>query len=216
MLRAFAPLLASAFILFPPFASAAPRIAIVRVGEIYRDLVSTKTMNEELEKERQTIIKDERAVHLRKILTEMKELYDELAKKRGAPMDDATRKLAQNFEQKRQESQTLQHEFQLFETEKKKEINRKMVEAMRASLEKISAATVKVAGERGYDATFDISGNSNTGVPILLYAKQPEDITEQVVAVLKDSGEPSVTSATDTPAGPAPTPETPAAAPAKP
>jgi len=213
MLRVFAPLLASAF-LISQSAVAAPKFATVRVGEVYRDLVSTRKMNEELEKERQTIIKDERAVHLRKILEEMKHLYDELQKKRGAPADDVSRKLAQAFEQKRQESQTLQQEFQAFETEKKKEINLRMVTGMRAALVKISTAANKVAGEKGYAGAFDVSGNSNSGVPVILYVKNPEDITEQVVAALKDSGEPSVAPISDTPAAPATTPEAPA--PAKP
>jgi Skp family chaperone for outer membrane proteins len=218
MLRVFAPLLASAF-LISQSASASPKFATVRVGEIYRNLVSTKTMNEELEQERQTILKDERAVHLRKVLDEMKQLYEELQKKRGVPADDASRKLAQAFEQKRQESQTLQQEFQLFETEKKKEINRKMVTAMRSSLEKISAAAKRVSGEKGYDGAFDISGNSNTGVPVILYVKGSEDITEQVVAALQDSGEPTVAPVSDSPVAPAPAapaPETPAPTPAKP
>ncbi|HVJ44915.1 MAG TPA: OmpH family outer membrane protein [Luteolibacter sp.] len=211
MLRASASLIAFAFLLSLPI-SAAPKFATVKISEIYRNLVSTKKLTADLELERQAILKDERAEHLRRMLAELKSLYEELQKKRGVATDDETRKLAQAFEQKRQESQTLQQEFQLFETEKKKEINSKMVTSMRASLEKIAAASRKVAQEKGFDGAFDVSGNSNTGVPVILFVKNDNDITEEVVAALKDAGEPTTPAISDSPA--APTPEAPAPAPA--
>lgn len=204
MIRAAALFLASTALLALPV-SAAPRFATVRVADIYRNLESTRALNDRLDKERKDIALDERAIHLRKILEELSILYKELQKKREAPVDEVTRKLAQSFEQKRQESQTLQQEFQLFETEKKKDINRRMVVSMRESLGKISSVSERIAKELGYDCAFDVSGSSNTGVPVILYVKDGKDITEDVVAALKDSGEPS--------APPAPAPGTPAATP---
>lgn len=215
MLRVSASLVAFAFLLSLPV-TAAPKFATVKVSEIYRNLVSTKKLTGEMELERQSILKDERAEHLRRMLAEMKSLYDELQKRRGAAADDESRKLAQAFEQKRQESQTLQQEFQLFETEKKKEINSKMVISMRASLEKIAAASRKVAQEKGFDGAFDVSGNSNTGVPVILFVKNDNDITEEVVAALKDAGEPTAPAISDSPAAPTPVAPAPAPAPAKP
>lgn len=223
MIRAAVLFLASTALLALPV-SAAPRFATIRVAEIYRNLESTRTLNNQLDKERKDIALDERAIHLRKILEELSTLYKELQKKREAPVDEVTRKLAQSFEQKRQESQTLQQEFQLFETEKKKDINRRMVLAMRESLKKISSVSERIAKEQGYDCAFDVSGNSNTGVPVILYVKNGKDITEDVVAALKDSGEPTALPATaePSPGTPAATPpagevpQAPAPAPAKP
>ena len=189
MLRAalaFIPLTAA--LILP--AAAAPKFAIVRVTDIYRSLTSTQTLLSGLQKERDEIIKDERGIHLRKILGELESLQKQLQAKREAPIDDATRKLAQEYEIKRQEAQTLQEEFQIFDAEKKKEINRKMVVSMRASLEKINAASRKISQEQGFAATFDSSGNSNTGVPVVLYTKDAKDITDEVIAVLKDAGDP--------------------------
>lgn len=178
-------------------ATAAPKFALVRIAEIYRNLDSTHTMLAEIQKERTEILKDERAVHLRKVLDELKQLQVQLQAKRDTPVDDTIRKLAQQYEIKRQEGQTLQEEFQIFDAEKKKEINRRMVAAMRASLTKIEETARAIAGEQGFDATFDSSANSNTGVPILLYAKDAPDITKDVVARLQDAGESSGTPATD-------------------
>lgn len=217
MFRATTLLLFSIALAVP--AMAAPRFAVVRITDIYRNLTSTHTMMAELQKERNEIIKDERATHLRKILEELKEIQKQLQERKDAPIDDTTRKLAQSFEMKRQEAQTLEEEFRTFDSEKRKEINRKMVVGMRASLSKIDTAARKISQEQGFDATFDSSGLSNTTVPILLYAKKPNDLTDDVIAFLKDSGEPSgapATAPTATPDPAAGTAPAPSAAPTAP
>lgn len=186
-------------------ASAAPRFAAVRIVDIYGKLESTVSRQKELQKEQTEILKDERAEQLRRMLTELQDLQAQLQAKRNSPVDDATRKLARDFEIKRQETQTLQQEFETFRAEKTKEINRRLVLAMRASLDKIAATSNRLAKEQGFDAAFDSSGKSNTGVPILLYAKNAKDITEDVVAALKDAGEPTVAAeGAATPEAPAP------------
>ena len=185
-------------------ASAAPRFAAVRIVEIYGKLESTIARQKELQKEQTDILKDERAEQLRRMITELQEIQGQLQAKQNSPVEDATRKLARDFEIKRQETQTLQQEFEAFRAEKTKETNRRLVIAMRVSLDKISATSNRLAKEQGFDAAFDSSGKSNTGVPILLYAKDAKDITQDVVAALKDAGEPSVAEGTPTPEVPAP------------
>lgn len=213
MLRATTLILLSLATAVP--AMAAPKYAIVRVTDIYRNLTSTHTMLESIQKERDEIMKDERAVHLRNVVEEMSKLQSQLQAKRDSPVDDNVRMLAQQYEIKRQEGQTLQEEFETFESEQKKEINRRMVAAMRSSLSKIDSATRKIAEEHGFDAAFDSSGISNTGLPILLYSKNAQDITKDVVARLQDTGEPSGPppatasdpSAPTAPVAPAPAPD---------
>ncbi len=202
MLRATMLILLSLASAIP--AMAAPRFALVRIADIYRNLDSTQAMLADIQNGRAEIIKDERAVHLRNVLEELKQLQAQLQAKRDAPVDDTIRKLAQQYEIKREEGQTLQEEFQTFDAEKRKEINRKMVEAMRVSLTRINETAVAIAREQGFDAAFDVSANSNTGVPILLYAKSAPDITKDVVARLHDAGESSTAPATDATATPLP------------
>jgi len=93
MLRATTLILLSLVSALP--AMAAPRFAVVQVTEVYRNLTSTQTMLAEIQKERAEILKDERAVHLRNLLEEMKALQAQLQAKRDAPVDDTIRKLAQ-------------------------------------------------------------------------------------------------------------------------
>lgn len=183
-------------------AAAAPRIALVRVKDIYSGLPSTAAMQQEIKAERDQIMKDQRAEELRKTINDLQGIQAKLSDKNN-PLDEATsRKLARSYEIKRQEAQTLQKEFESFRSEQEKQINRKMVAAMRASLDKIMEIAQKISKERGYDLVFDGSGNTNTGVAFVLYQKESPDITDDVKAALQDA---------------APKPESsPAPAPAKP
>jgi Skp family chaperone for outer membrane proteins len=168
-------------------ASAAPRIALIRVKDIYTDLPSTAAMQQEIKGERDQIMKDQRAEDLRRTISELQSLQARLSDKNN-PLDEATgRKLARSYEIKRQEAQTLQKEFENFRAEQEKQLNRKMVAAMRASLDKITETSRKIAKEQGYDVVFDGSGNTNTGVPFVLYQKTSPDLTDAVKAALQDA-----------------------------
>ena len=211
MIRAAAKLFLLLVFALP--AAAAPKFATVRIGDIYRHLQSTIDFHKGIESERAAIIKDDRAVYLQKVVEELKAIQTQLQARREAPVDDAMRKLARDYEIKRQEGQTLQEEFETFKAQRQKEINARMVPAMRVSLNKISDTTRRIAKEQGFDGVFDSSGLSNTALPVLLYVKNAKDITPDVVAALKDAGDPSVS---DPPPGspdptlaPAPSPAAP-------
>lgn len=165
-------------------ANAASRFALVRVRDIYVALPSTISLQQDVKKQRDEIMKDERAEQLRKIIGELQTLQAQLSDKAN-PLDEATnRKLARAYEIKRQEAQTLQQEFENFKSEKEKMINQKMVAEMRASLERIVQISQKIAKEKGYDHAFDSSGNTNTGLPFILYSKDQPDLTGEVQAAL--------------------------------
>ena len=184
-------------------ATAAPRFAVIRVKDIYTDLPSTAALQVEIKKEREDIMKDRRAEDLRKILGELQELQAQLSDK-SKPLDEATtRKLARTYEIKRQEAQTLQQEFESFKAEQDKVINRKMVAGMRASLDRIVKTSKQIAKERGFDTVFDSSGDTNTGVPFVLYSKNAPDLTADIMSALK-AGEAAAT--TTKPAVPPVTP----------
>ena len=167
-------------------AEASPKFALVRVKDIYSALPSTTALQDQVKKERDSIMKDERAEHLRKIISELQTLQSQLSDK-SKPLDEATSKtLARNYEIKRQEALTLQQDFEGFQTEQEIAINKKMVSAMRESLDRIAKVTAQIAKERGYDTVFDSSGNTNTGVPFVLFSKNAPDITQDIQAALKD------------------------------
>ncbi|MES2475683.1 MAG: OmpH family outer membrane protein [Verrucomicrobiota bacterium] len=172
-------------------AGAAPRLALVRVTEIYAALPSTISLKDRIKSEREQIMRDQRAEKLRKIVSELQTLQGQLSDK-AKPLDEVTaRSLARAYELKRQEALTLQQDFESYQSEQEKEINRRMVTGMRASLDQIAEVTRTVAKERGFDAVIDSSGNTNTGVPFVLYSKNAPDITADVNAAIKDLATPA-------------------------
>ncbi len=168
-------------------AAAAPRIALVRVREIYAGLASSAALQEQVKKEREEIMKNERAEQLRKALGELQAIQAQLSDKTKRPDPELSVRLARSYEIKRQEAQTLQKDFEGHKDEQEKLINRKMVTAMRESLDKITSTAQKIAKDKGYETVLDSSGDSNTGVPFVLYAKDATDYTAEVTAALKDS-----------------------------
>ncbi|MGD7652735.1 MAG: OmpH family outer membrane protein [Verrucomicrobiales bacterium] len=168
-------------------AAAAPRVALVRVKEIYAELPDTALIKDSVKKQRDGIMRDQRADELRRIIAELKELQNRLSDKNNPPDKESGPALARNYEIKRQEAQTLQKEFENFRKQREKEINRAMVVAMRELLDKIVATSGRIAKEQGYDTVLDSSGNTNTGVPFVLYSKESPDLTDAVKAALRDS-----------------------------
>lgn len=169
--------------------AAAPRFAVVRVRDIYTSLHSTQSLDKRVREEQAAIMKDQRAVELRRMLDELKEIQSRLADQNNPPEEAEGRKLAQRFELRRQEAQTLQREFENFRSEEEKAINTRMVAEMRATLNRIAETARGIAKERGIDLLLDRSGNTNTGVPFVLAAKEAPDISEDVLGALRDAGE---------------------------
>ena len=166
-------------------AAAGPLVAVVRVRDIYAALPETAELQKQVKQERDAILKDPRADELRRIIGELQDLQARLSDKKNPPDDATAIKLARQYELTRQEAQTLQRDFESFRTEREKDINRKMVAGMRASLALIHETAREVAAGQGCNLVLDNSGNTNTGVPFLLYQKNPPDLTPAVIAALE-------------------------------
>jgi Skp family chaperone for outer membrane proteins len=85
---------------------------------------------------------------------------------------------------KRQEKGTLEHDFEQFRREREKEINRRMIAAMRESLDRILEVAGRTARVHGCALVIDSSGNTNTGVPFILHQKNARDLTDAVKTAL--------------------------------
>jgi Skp family chaperone for outer membrane proteins len=144
-------------------------------------------LQQHIKTERDEIMKDQRATDLRRIISELQDLQARLSDKNNPLSEEVSRKLARSYEIKRQEAQTLQKEFEQFRSEREKEINRKMVAGMRASLDEIMETSRKIGKEKGFDLVFDGSGNTNTGVPFVLSSRKSPDLTDDVKAALEDA-----------------------------
>ncbi len=172
-------------------ASAAPRFALVRFRDIYNALPSTAVFQQQLKKERDEIMKDQRAEQLRKAIGELQALQAQLADKVN-PLDEVTRRgLSRTYEIKRQEAQTLQQDFESFKAEQEKAINRKLVTGMRATHSRILEVAREISTRRGFDSVFDSSGNTNTGLPFVIFNKNATDLTADIQAVLSAAEPPA-------------------------
>jgi len=166
--------------------AAAPKFAVVRVTDIYRELPSTAEMQKDLKSQRDAILQNKRAVQLRGIIGELQVLQSQIQAKKNEIESESGKKLVRDFEIKRQEAETLRQEFEEFRESEDKRINKVMVETMRSSLDRISGAAQQIAKERNIEGVFDVSGNSNTGLPFVLYIADSEDLTEGVIELLAE------------------------------
>lgn len=165
---------------------ATPKFAVVKVTDIYRGLPSTAAMQKNIQAQQEEILKNKRAESLRTILAEMEALQGQLSANKDDLESELGKSLIRSYEIKRQEAETLRKEFEEYRAEEEKRLNKALVTATRASLNKISAAAQQIAKERNFDGVFDTSGNTNTGLPFVLYAKDAEDISEDVIALLAE------------------------------
>lgn len=164
--------------------SAAPKFALVRVTDIYRGLPSTAAMQKSIKAQQDEILKNTRAENLRTILAEMEALEVQLRANKDDLESELGKSLVRSYEIKRQETETLRQEFEEYRAAEEKRINKELVLATRASLNRISSAAQQIAKERNLDGVFDTSGNTNTGLPFVLYAKEAEDISDDVIGLL--------------------------------
>lgn len=164
-------------------AVAAPKIAVVQVGEVYRSLDRTKEMNAALSAKREALLKDPRLDAYREAFKELEELQNGLIK--VAEHDRLTReRLMQSFNLKRQEALTLKREFEEFQRLETKKIDQEMVTRMEAILVEIRQTAEALGKKNGYDWVMDISGKTNTGLPLVLYSKPTDDITTDVLSAM--------------------------------
>jgi Skp family chaperone for outer membrane proteins len=166
---------------------AGPLVAVVRVRDIYAALPATEELQKQLKQERDAILLDPRAEELRRVIAQLQDLQAKLSDKKNPPDEATALKLGRQYELTRQEAQTLQRDFESFHTERKKDINRRMVAGMRESLTLIHETARKVAAAQGFQVVLDSSGNTNTGVPFILYQKNPTDLTDAVIKALEES-----------------------------
>jgi Skp family chaperone for outer membrane proteins len=165
-------------------AAAPPKVAVVRVADVFRQLEGTVKANQALQAKRAEITRDRRLVAYNALYADLQVRGKQLAAEAGK-LDAATRgKLEREFAIKRQEAKSLLDDFESFRAERTKEINAEMVQGMKQRLDEIRRTAEKIAADEGYDWVFDGSGNTNTGVPLLLYARNPSDLSDRVLAAL--------------------------------
>ena len=167
-----------------PVPAQAPRVAVVRVADIHRQLEATTRANEALKAKQEEIKKDPRLARWNEMYADLELRRKQLQSTTARIDPEARLKLEREFAIKSREANALRADFESFSTARDREINAEMVAGMKQRLRLILETADKIARDNGYDWVFDSSGISNTGVPLLLYAKNAEDLTDRVAAAL--------------------------------
>jgi Skp family chaperone for outer membrane proteins len=188
-------LVAFAFLLATCLASAQPpRVAVLRVHDVFRQLEATIRANEILKAKREEISKDQRLAAHSRMISDLDLRRKQLAAANSKLDAAARRKLEREYAIKSREANSLRADFESFHAERTREINAEMVAGMKERLLLIRETAEKIGRDEGFDWILDSSGNTNTGVPLLLYAKKANDITDRVIATL--AGPPPAASTT--------------------
>lgn len=187
MFRLVVPMLLAALI---GSAAASPKVAVVQIAEIHRSLDSTKEQEAAIKAEREALATDARLSAYRSVLLELenisKKLKESLADTAN-PDNSVSEALKRDYSLKLQEASTLHREYETFRSDRLREINAKMVSQMQASLNLIHAKAAEIGKQQGVDWVLDSSGHTNTGTPFILYAKNPLDLTNDVLKALGQS-----------------------------
>ncbi len=162
----------------------APRVAVLRVSDVYRQLEATTRANELLKAKREEINKDGRLAKSNAMHAELELRRRQLQSSTNKIDPEARLKLEREFAIMSREAIALRADFESFQAARTRAINQEMVDGMKQRLQLIRDTAGKIATESGYDLILDSSGSSNTGVPLLLYAKSADDLTDRVVAAL--------------------------------
>jgi Skp family chaperone for outer membrane proteins len=162
----------------------APRVALLRVDDVYNQLAETARSVELLKARHAEIDKDPRLANSEALIADLDLRRKQLQSINSKITPDARMKLEREFIIKLREATALQADFEGYKAARTREINTEMVAGKKQRLQLIRETAERMAKESGYDWILDSSGNSNTGVPLVLYAKGADDLTDRVVAAL--------------------------------
>jgi len=174
-------------------ATADTRIAGARVDEIFKRLKAAHELEIRVATERAGIQKDPRLDACRQALLELESLQKRIIEtsRAGGPDAMPLQRLQREFAVKRGEAITLQREFDEFRARRTKEINLLYVEEAEKLLTEIHRKASEIAAKEGYDLLLDTGGSTNTSMSFVIYAKNPIDITDQVMAGFELAADPA-------------------------
>jgi len=159
------------------------RIAGVEIDRAFREFQLTSEAMSEFNKERRAIAAGSRAGELSKLADEVKQVDQAVA---DVAKDDksARARALRVAELKREEYRALEKALRETRAKRTTELNRRLVAASRRLLAQVCEVAAEVGRERGYDLVVDTSGQTNTRIPLILYARKLPDITTEVIARL--------------------------------
>jgi Skp family chaperone for outer membrane proteins len=170
------------------------RIVTIDLNKAFNDYYKTPVATEKLKQTMDSYKKehDDMVANYRKQIDELNKLREE---------QDKTEYTAEVREQKRKavaeklaESQKLQRDIEEYDRTHQ-DILKDQTQRMRLTIVKeITDTVTKEARDQGYQIVLDKSGNTLNGVPVIVFAQDPLEITDDIVKIL-NKNQPKTTEA---------------------
>lgn len=191
------------------------KIGTVDMQALFKEYHVTNEAQKEINVARAQIQKEdeERLVRIRELETDLQNLRKQFND--PSVSDQKKRDIDKQAQSKQQEGMALDRERREFMQRKTQALNETMMLRMRGILEDIRKLVEERAKADDYDHVFDKSGLSQAQVPVLLYSKDRNDLTADILKVLNKDAPPATAEEAAPAPGAAPAPS-PAPAPGKP
>ena len=173
---------------FSAFSSASAqttvKIGTVDMKKVFENYYKTKDAEARINEARNAAKKEleDRMDTYKKGTEEVQKLNEEIGRKELSESAKATK--SKGRDEKIAELKTMEREIREFQTTREKQLQEQSVRMRGGIVEEINKVVADRVKADGYDVVFDKSGPSLNGVPVVLFAKESFDFTDQVVTAL--------------------------------
>ncbi|HMG05284.1 MAG TPA: OmpH family outer membrane protein [Chthoniobacterales bacterium] len=208
-MKKFLLLALTAGLAFPVAGFAQGKIGTVDMNRAFKEYTKTKDAEKKINEARDAAKKeyDDRAEQYKKALDEINKLNQQL----DAPALSADAKTAKAKErdEKIASIKNMEREINEFRQTRERQLQEQMKRMLEGLVKEITEIVMERVKTKGMDFVFDKSGMSVSGVPLLIYATESADFTNDVIATLNKGAKTTTTEkpATSPAAAPATSPK---------
>ena len=189
---------------FPVAGFAQGKIGTVDMNRAFKEYTKTKDAEKKINEARDAAKKeyDDRAEQYKKALDEINKLNQQL----DAPALSADAKTAKAKErdEKIASIKNMEREINEFRQTRERQLQEQMKRMLEGLVKEITEIVMERVKNKGMDFVFDKSGMSVSGVPLLIYATESADFTNDVIATLNKGAKPTTEKPATSPAAAAP------------
>jgi Skp family chaperone for outer membrane proteins len=196
----------AALVLLGNSAMAQTKIATVDVSRLFKEYYKTKLAQEELNRRRQQIDKDESGMldDLKTANTDYQQMLDE-SDDQALSSDERSQK-KQAADAKYKEIEDSKAALDQYDRSAKSNLSEQLQRMHDKIVGEIQAAVASTAKTGGYTMVFDVSAQSAANTPTLIYSSGDVDLTDQVLKQLNAGAPIDTTTIESTPADTSATP----------
>jgi len=188
-----ASLIAAIGLAASPVAHADMKVGLVDMNKVFSEYYKTKDAENRINEARASAKKelDDRMDSYKKNLDAINKLNDEINKPELSK--EAKDKKSKERDDKINETKNLEREIQEFRTSREKQLQEQAIRMRNGIVEEITKLIQDHVKSDQYDLVLDKSGLNSNGVPVVLYSKETNDFSADIIAELnknrpKDTG----------------------------